>query len=62
MIKTVCATLVLLCSAFNYQWDFNYKNKDEFVLGITECTIVFCQFLSFHKNYYPLKQILINPN
>jgi len=41
MIKTVCATLVLLCSAFNYQWDFEYKNKDEFVLGITECTIEF---------------------
>ena len=41
MIKTVCATLVLLCSAFNYQWDFSYKNKDEFILGITECTIEF---------------------
>ena len=41
MIKTICATLVLLCSSFNYQWDFEYKNKDEFVLGITECTIEF---------------------
>ena len=41
MIKTVCATLILLCSSFNYEWDFNYKNKDEFVLGITECTIEF---------------------
>ncbi len=41
MIKTICATLVLLCSSFNYEWDFNYKNKDEFVLGITECTIEF---------------------
>ena len=41
MIKTICATLILLCSAFNYQWDFNYTNKDEFVLGITECTIEF---------------------
>ena len=41
MIKTVCATLILLCSSFNYQWDFEYTNKDEFVLGITECTIEF---------------------
>jgi len=41
MIKTICATLVLLCSSFNYQWDFEYTNKDEFVLGITECTIEF---------------------
>ena len=41
MIKTICATLVLLCSPFNYQWDFEYTNKDEFVLGITECTIEF---------------------
>ena len=41
MIKTICATLVLLCSPFNYEWDFTYKNKDEFVYGITECTIEF---------------------
>ena len=41
MIKTIFATLVLLCSSFNYQWDFEYKNKNEFVLGITECTIEF---------------------
>jgi len=41
MIKTICATLVLLCSSFNYEWDFSYKNKDEFIYGITECTIEF---------------------
>ena len=40
MIKSICATL-LLCSFFNYNFDFKYSNKDEFVRGITECTIHF---------------------
>jgi len=40
MIKSICATL-LLCSLFSYNFDFKYSNKDEFVRGITECTIHF---------------------
>ena len=40
MIKTICATL-LLCSFFSYNFDFKYSNKDEFVKGITECTVHF---------------------
>ena len=40
MIKSICATL-LLCSFFNYDFDFKYSNKDEFVRGITECTVHF---------------------
>ena len=40
MIKSICATL-LLCSFFNYNFDFKYSNKDEFVKGITECTVHF---------------------
>ena len=40
MIKSICATL-LLCSFFSYSFDFKYSNKDEFVRGITECTVHF---------------------
>ena len=40
MIKSICATL-LLCSFFSYNFDFKYSNKDEFVRGITECTVHF---------------------
>ena len=40
MIKSICATL-LLCSLFSYNFDFKYSNKDEFVKGITECTVHF---------------------
>ena len=40
MIKSICATL-LLCSFFSYYFDFKYSNKDEFVRGITECTVHF---------------------
>ena len=40
MIKSICATL-LLCSLFSYNFDFKYSNKDEFVRGITECTVHF---------------------
>ena len=40
MIKSICATL-LLCSLFRYNFDFKYSNKDEFVRGITECTVHF---------------------
>ena len=40
MIKSICATL-LLCSFLNYDFDFKYKNKDEFVKGIIECTVHF---------------------
>ena len=40
MIKSICATL-LLCSLFSYNFDFQYSNKDEFVRGITECTVHF---------------------
>ena len=40
MIKSICASL-LLCSFFNYNFDFKYSNKDEFVRGITECTVHF---------------------
>ena len=40
MIKSICATL-LLCSLSSYNFDFKYSNKDEFVRGITECTVHF---------------------
>jgi len=40
MIKSICATL-LLCSLFNYNFDFKYSNKDEFVKGIVDCTVHF---------------------
>ena len=40
MIKSICATL-LLCSFLNYDFDFKYTNKDEFVKGIIECTVHF---------------------
>ena len=40
MIKSICATL-LLCSFFSTNFDFEYKNKDEFVKGITNCTVHF---------------------
>ena len=40
MIKSICATL-LLCSLSSYNFDFKYSNKDEFVKGITECTVYF---------------------
>ncbi len=40
MIKSICATL-LLCSLSSYNFDFKYSNKDEFVKGITDCTVHF---------------------
>ena len=40
MIKSICATL-LLCSLSSYNFDFKYSNKDQFVRGITECTVHF---------------------
>ena len=40
MIKSICATL-LLCSLSSYNFAFKYSNKDEFVKGITECTVHF---------------------
>ena len=40
MINSICATL-LLCSLSSYNFDFKYSNKDEFVRGITECTVHF---------------------
>ena len=40
MIKSICSTL-LLCSLSSYNFDFKYSNKDEFVKGITECTVHF---------------------
>ena len=30
-----------MCSLFSYNFDFKYSNKDEFVRGITECTVHF---------------------
>ena len=38
MIKDLCAVLFLFCSSFIQGFDFEYKNQDEFVLGIAECT------------------------
>ena len=31
----------MLCSLSSYNFDFKYSNKDEFVRGITECTVHF---------------------
>ena len=39
MIKSLCATLLLLCSSFGSNFDFEYSNQDEFIKGITECTV-----------------------
>ena len=41
MITSICATLLLLCSIFKTTFDFEYSNKDEFVRGITNCTVQF---------------------
>ena len=38
MIKDICAVLFLLCSPFIQGFDFEYRNQEEFVLGIAECT------------------------
>ena len=38
MIKDLCAVLFLSCFSFIQGFDFEYKNQDEFVLGIAECT------------------------
>jgi len=38
MIKDLCAVLFLSCFSFIQGFDFEYRNQDEFVLGIAECT------------------------
>lgn len=39
MIRELCAVLFILCNPFVKQFDFTYNTQEEFVLGITECTI-----------------------
>ena len=39
MLKEICATLLVLCNPVLNEFDFDYENKDQFVQGITECTI-----------------------
>ena len=39
MIRELCALLFLLCSPFVKNFDFTYNTQEEFVLGITECTV-----------------------
>ena len=39
MIRELCAVLFILCSPFVKNFDFTYSNQEEFVLGITECTV-----------------------
>ena len=39
MIRDICAALFILCHPFVEQFDFTYSNQEEFVLGITECTV-----------------------
>ena len=57
MIKTICATLVLLCSSFNYQWDFEYTNKDEFVLVILSAPIIVLAYAVFSDDPAMMQKI-----
>ena len=45
MIKTLCATLLLLCSTTSDNWDFQYSNNKEFIQGITNCTVQFNAYI-----------------
>ena len=45
MIKTLCATLLLLCSSTLDNWDFSYSNNKEFIQGVTDCTIKFNSYI-----------------
>ena len=45
MIRELCAVLFILCSPFIKNFDFTYDNKEEFALGIAECTISINSYL-----------------
>ena len=45
MIKELCAVLFILCSPFINNFDFTYDNKEEFALGIAECTVSINSYL-----------------
>ena len=47
MLKELCATLLILCNPILSGFDFNYAkdDRDQFVQGITECTIKYNTFL-----------------
>jgi len=47
MLKELCATLLVLCNPILSGFDFDYAkdDRDQFVQGITECTIKYNTFL-----------------
>ena len=47
MLKELCATLLILCNPVLSGFDFDYAkdDRDQFVQGITECTIKYNTFL-----------------
>ena len=47
MLKELCATLLILCNPILSGFDFDYAkdDRDQFVQGITECTIKYNTFL-----------------
>ena len=47
MLKEICATLLVLCNPILSGFDFDYAkdDRDQFVQGITECTIKYNTFL-----------------
>jgi len=51
-MNNFCATLLILCSMHLGGFDFNYKNQDEFVRGITECTQLYNSYLPPQQRVY----------
>ena len=45
MIKSLCATLLLLCNTtFNFQEDFTYNSNKEFIEGVKNCAVSYNSF------------------
>ena len=51
-MNSFCATLLILCSMFIGGFDFEYKNQDEFVRGVTECTQLYNSYLPPYQRAY----------
>jgi Bax protein len=45
MLKELCATLLVLCNPILNDFDYAKDDRDQFVQGITECTIKYNTFL-----------------
>lgn len=47
MIKSLCATLLLLCNTtFNFQEDFTFNSNKEFIQGVKNCAVSYNSYTS----------------